>query len=373
MSFEGKNLSRAYTFWIGSLMFGLPLLSSLYLVEYSTYSLVKYLLPYILVCIIVGFFLLSRSTGKRRTRKKKSELDHLEDSKIAGLEGNRKNSYFLAYLSLVFASICVASYWVMKYFVAINYPSPNGTYASISAIIYLVALCVAIGSGVPFAIVRIFPMVRSALSFERKYTMIGVIVGVSYFVTYLILVNQIIISGFNTPPGNYVPSPSGSYPFWFVFTAGPPPSAIVESAIYVPQILLQLNRYFNLIILPFEIILATVLSSLVAAMVVSTLFMIRRSSLNHSCMTGATVSGLGGFFGFTATCPTCLVPTLVSVFFGGVSSTAPSIYSHLAGVVLPPVLSILALSLGLFLLDFQSKKVRIAFKSLSSLLTRSNP
>ena len=163
--------------------------------------------------------------------------------------------------------------------------------------------------------------------------------------------------------------PADTYPFAFVFTAGPPPSSLVAGAVYVPQVLVQLNQYFNLIVLPFEIVLGVVLSSLVAATIIITLYVIRDSS-KHSCMTGATVSGLGGFFGFTATCPTCLVPTLISVLFGGVSSTVPSLYSHLAGVILPPLVSIAALSVGLTILDFQAKQSGHTVKSLVSIVSR---
>jgi len=362
MSFKGKNLSNAYSFWIGTLMFGLPLLSSFYIVQFSSYSLVKYLVPYVLISLIIGFFILS-------LRKKSWEIP--TDLNLNRSIPNRRTgeSFRLAYVSLSFATVAVFSYWAMKYFVAVVYPSPNSEYAGLTALVYLISLSLAVGSGMPFILGRIFPVIRNALAFDRNYTSIAVIIGIAYFITYLFLVNQIIVVGFNTPPGNFVPSPSGSYPFGFVFTAGPPPSSVVESVIYVPQILLQLNQFFSLIVLPFEVILATVLSSLVAATVVATLYIIRYSSA-HSCITGATVSGLGGFFGFTATCPTCLVPTLVSVFFGGVSSTVPSIYSHLAGVVLPPLVSVVALTFGLGILNYQTREQGESLKSLESLLQR---
>ena len=241
--------------------------------------------------------------------------------------------------------------------------------ASIAAVVYLVSLSAAGAAGVPFLLGRISPVIANAFSYNRNYYRIALVIGVLYFITYLILVNQIIITGYNTPPGNYVPPPSGSYPFGFVFASGPPPSSAVESAFYVPQIVLQLNQYFNLLVLPFEIIFATILSTLVAATVVTTLFIIRRSA-NHSCLTGATVSGLGGFFGFTATCPTCLVPTLVSVFFGGVSATVPSIYSHLSGVIFPPLVSVAALLAGLLILNFKGKDRSHEAKALVTTFTK---
>jgi hypothetical protein len=256
----------------------------------------------------------------------------------------------------------------MKYFVEAAYPSPNSFGAGLAAIVYLASIALAAATGIPFVLIWAFPVLRKALTFDRNYVKLSILLGVGYLFTYLILVNQIVITGFNTPPGNYVPSPSGSYPFAFVFTAGPPPSSLIAGAVYVPQVLVQLNQYFNLIVLPFEIVLGVVLSSLVAATIIITLYVIRDSA-NHSCITGATVSGLGGFFGFTATCPTCLVPTLISVFFGGVSSTVPSLYSHLAGVILPPLVSIAALSVGLTILDFQAEQSGRTVKSLVSMVS----
>jgi hypothetical protein len=340
------NLSRAYAFWIGSLMFGLPLLTSFYVIQNSSFSLVKYVLPYILLSLIIGFFLLSRGKSVRPAER---STDFSEPNP------SKTGSFLLAYLALSSGTVAVISYWLMKYYVASAYPSPISPLANLAAIVYLVSLSLAGASGVPFLLLRIFPVIGNAFSSNRNYYRLAVLIGIGYFITYLILVNQIIVTGYNTPPGNFIPPPSGTYPFGFVFAAGPPPNSAVESAFYVPQLVLQINQYFNLLVLPFEVIFATILSSLVAGTVVATLFMIRNFA-NHSCLTGATVSGLGGFFGFTATCPTCLVPTLVSVFFGGVSATVPSIYSHLSGVILPPLVSVATLLGGLLILNLQSKK-----------------
>ena len=63
LSFPSKNLTAAYTFWIAAFLFGLPLLSSFYLVQFSEYSLIKYLVPYCLFSIIVGIVLLNRRGG----------------------------------------------------------------------------------------------------------------------------------------------------------------------------------------------------------------------------------------------------------------------------------------------------------------------
>ena len=342
------NLSKAYVFWIGSLMFGLPLLTSFYVIQFSSASLVKYVLPYVLLSLIIGFFLLSRGAKPRRPAEELTDFSNTRNL-------SRSPSFLLAYVALSSATVAVVSYWLMKYYVANAYPSPITPLGNIAAIVYLISLSLAGASGVPFLLRRIFPVIGNAFSINRSYYRIALLIGIAYFITYLILVNQIIITGYNTPPGNFISPPSGSYPFGFVFAAGPPPNSAVESAFYVPQLVLQIDQYFNLLVLPFEVIFATILSSLVAGTVIATLFMIRNFA-SHSCLTGATVSGLGGFFGFTATCPTCLVPTLVSVFFGGVSATVPSIYSHLSGVILPPLVSVAVLLGGLFILNFQAKK-----------------
>lgn len=319
------------------------------------------MIPYCLVSLIVGVVLLSRKNRKPALSENSISHDALKRS---GSE-----SFRLAYVALFFATLGLVSYWMMKYSVDVVYPTPNSEAAGIAALVYLVSIALASATGIPFLLLRLFPVLRSAVCFDRSYSKLAVLVGGAYLFTYLIVVNQLIITGFNTPPGNYVPSPSGTYPFAFVFTAGPPPGSLVASAIYVPQVLLQLNQYFNLVILPFEILLGVVLSALVAATVIITLYLIKDSS-RHSCLTGATVSGLGGFFGFTATCPTCLVPTLISVLFGGVSSTVPSLYSHLAGVILPPFLSIISLSAGLTILDFQAAKGGHTLKSLVTSVSR---
>ena len=122
----------------------------------------------------------------------------------------RGESFRLAYVSLTFATLAVFSYWAMKYFVAVVYPSPNSEYAGLAALIYLISLSLAVGSGIPFILGRIFPVIRNALVFDRNYSRIAVIIGIAYFVTYLILVNQIIIVGFNTPPVIMFPLQAGA-------------------------------------------------------------------------------------------------------------------------------------------------------------------
>jgi hypothetical protein len=267
-----------------------------------------------------------------------AKMNSQQDDSLSGAAKNseisrrsKSYSYLAAYIALSFGTLSVATFWLMKYFVIVAYPSPNSPIAAAMGVAYLISISVSTLSAMVFLLPRFFFSFRRAIS-ERRFLLLGVVVGTCYFFTYMILANQIIITGFNTPPGNYVPTPSGSYPFTFVFTSGPPPSALLESTVYIPEILVQLNQYFNFIFMPFEIVLAIALSALVATSVTITFSLIEGLKDRHSCLTGATVTGIGGFFGFTATCPTCLVPTLVSVFSGGVSATIPSFYSHLSGV-----------------------------------------
>ena len=348
MSTIQSNLPKAYVFWIGSLMFGLPLLSSFYPIAFSQGSGAKFLIPYVLISAIIGLYILSRPNRSK---------DPLPENGSA--VSRSQVTYKLGYASLSFATLAIPSYWLMRYFVVAAYPSPAGEYASIAAVLYLATVSLATLFGVPFLLLLLFPALRDSLSFRPGFTKIAIIIAIAYSLTYLLLVNQIVITGFNAPPANYIPSPNGAYPFAFVFTSGPSPASALESAFYVPQITIQLSPLVNFLIMPFEMILAITLSSLVAASIVITYYLIKNSSKN-SCLTGATVSGLGGFFGFTATCPTCLAPTLVSVFVGGfsglrgVSAVVPSFYSQLSGVVIPPLISIGALIAGIAYLNFRT-------------------
>jgi hypothetical protein len=84
--------------------------------------------------------------------------------------------------------------------------------------------------------------------------------------------------------------------------------------------------------------------------VVSTYNLVRRSErMGGACSASATLSGVGAFLGYTATCPSCLAPTLVSVLFGGLAS-AEAVYSNLWGAVVPPVVSVVALVFSLFVI-----------------------
>ena len=356
MSALQSSLPKAYTFWVATLLFGLPLLSSFYPVQYGQNSFVRFLLPYIVISAIFGFVIL---LGLRR--KTVSLLDQ-PNGNVIDVSQPKHDSFLLGYVALAAASIGVVAYWLMTFYVVSAFPNPSPEASKIAGLIYLISLSITVAVGLPYLLTKIFPSLRLALS-DKRSLRIAILVGLAYFFTYLILVNQIIITAFNTPPGNYVPPPNGVYPFFSAITSGPAPGAQLESAIYIPQFIVQINQYFNLVVMPFEFAFAIALSILVAMSIGLALFLIKRTSSN-SCYTGATVSGMGSFFGFTATCPSCLAPTLVSVLSGGVSATAPAIYTHVSGVVLPPLVSIFALLVGVAILDYQAVRRSYRLKSI---------
>ncbi len=281
MSSIQNNLSRAYVFWIGALMFGLPLLSSFYLVSYLPYSLVKIIVPYLIATVLVGVVILfwRRSNNNAPDKLPTQSLDLVGDN-------SRGRSYKWGYISLFFGTLSVVSYWSLRYFVDTSFPSPNSGYAGIAGLFYLVSVSLAAAFGIPFLLMQVFPTLRTSFRSRSSLKKIAVIMGASYFIIYLLLVNQIVITGFNTPPFNFVPSPSGSYPFAYIFTSGPSPNSALESAFYVPQITIQLSPLVNVLLMPFELVLAIILSTLVSASIVITYTMIKNAS-RQACLTVA--------------------------------------------------------------------------------------
>ncbi len=343
-------MSKAYAFWIVSLIFGLPLFTSYYAISSLANYTAIFLVPYLAVSALAGLLILRFA----RTYRLDVEHNH-EDTPRVSASNDR-----MLYAALSFATIAVLSYGAMKYFIARAYPSLSSS-ANVAGAVYLVATALAVLLGFPALLYRVLPSMRAALITKLRgigYGKIALLMGVVYFVTYMLLVNQIVITGFNTQPGNFVSSPNGIYPYAFVFTGGPPPSATVETLVYVPYVLVQINPYLNFIFQPFEIVFSVILSTLVSATFVLTMYFIRRT-VWHSCATGAAVSGMGSFLGLTATCPSCLAPTLISSFFGGLSATVESSYSNLGGVILPPLVSMASLLAALYYLDRQTRKLRV--------------
>lgn len=217
---------------------------------------------------------------------------------------------------------------------------------------YILLLIVASVLGVSKMYYASFPVLAKILS-ERKYALMATIMSISFAAVYLLLVNQILVEGLNTPNGiGEVPSPGNVYPFVHVFSVGIQQPFL--NIVYIPYIIVQFSQSFNLLIVPFELIFTVVLSLLVASNVVMSHYLISNSGL--ACSTkGAVLSTGGSILGLTATCPTCLVPTFISVIFGGVVA-AEAAYSNIYGVVFPPALSVATLLLSMFYLSRTVRK-----------------
>ncbi len=352
-----KSVTFAYAFWIMALLFGFPLISSFYAVQQVPNAFISIIVPYIAASALIGLLILKFGGGLDPSGHIGGDA-HSDERNTRN--STNPSSYVPAIVALILGSVAVIFFGLMKNYLALSYPYPSSS-ADTAGAIYMIAITGAVAVGFPFVLLRVFPVFRRAISTSRSYKIIAVVSGLAYLITYLLLVNQILITGFNTPPSNVVGSPTGTYPFAAVFTAGVAPSAALESVVYVPFILVQLTLYFNFIIQPFEIIFAIVLANLIAASIVSARYLIRQSS-GHSCATGAAFSGIGGIVGLTATCPSCLAPTMISVIFGGFSaaSSLARYSTTLIGVITPPLVSILALFVSLVLLDYKAKGGRIS-------------
>ncbi|MDG6909487.1 MAG: hypothetical protein JRN08_03875 [Nitrososphaerota archaeon] len=337
-SVEPAGVLRSYAFFVVALMFGLPLLISYYAVSQGGASGLSSVAVYLAASLAVGLTLLLR-------RGRPSNADPVSETGGASppAPGRAKKGPVAALAS---ATLAVVAFGSMKFLLAASYPYPSSP-ADLAGGVYVVSLGVAAVIGIPYLVVAAFPFLRAPLS-ERRLRLTAYLTGALYFVTYEILVNEIVITGYNTAPGNFVQSPLGLYPWAYVFTSGPAPGSVAETAIYTPYVLVQLNQFVNFIFQPFELALAVAMSVLVASAVVATYNLVRRSQrMGGACSASATLSGVGAFLGYTATCPSCLAPTLVSVVFGGVA-TVQAVYSNLWGAVVPPIVSVAALAVSLY-------------------------
>jgi hypothetical protein len=335
---EPAGVLRSYAFFVAALMFGLPLLISYYAVgQGGTFALAS-VSAYLAASLAVGLALLLRR-GKPRNLGPAAPP---EGPPASAGGGGRKGPVAALFL----ATVAVAAFGSMKFFAAASYPYPSAA-ANLAGGAYVLALAAAAAVGIPGLVGAVFPFLRVSFS-DRRLRRAAWLIGAVYFVTYELLVNEIVVTGYNTAPGNFVQSPLGAYPWAYVFTSGPSPGSPVETAIYVPYVLVQLNQFVNFIFQPFELVLAIAMSALVASAVVATYNLVRRSErMGGACSASATLSGVGAFLGYTATCPSCLAPTLVSVVFGGLA-TVQAAYSNLWGAVLPPVVSVVALTFSLY-------------------------
>ena len=329
---------RSYAFFVASLMFGLPLLISYYALSQGSPLVWPLISVYLTISLGIGLVLLVRRGSPSGGTERMMQENPTTPAAVASRRG--------PFIALILATVAVSAFGVMKYFTAYSFPYPSES-ANLAGGIYVVALGSAVIVGFPYLATAAFPFLRLPLS-ERRLRISAYLLAAVYFLTYEILVNEVIITGYNTPPGNFVTSPSGIFPWAYVFTSGPSPGSPVESIIYSPYVLVQLNQYVNFIFQPFELALAVAMSVLVAMAVVSTYFLERRSNrMGGACSASATLSGVGAFLGYTATCPSCLAPTLVSVVFGGLA-TVQALYSNVWGAVVPPLVSVLALFFSLY-------------------------
>jgi hypothetical protein len=346
LSVEPRSVLRSYAFLVVTLMFGLPLIVSFYAVGEGLGSAQAFVVAYVAASILVGLTLLVRR-GHGATA---SDARRLNPSASGGSIISKATPF----VALGSATLAVASFALMRYLIASSYPYPSAS-ASVAGGVYMLALAVAATIGVPKLVTGSLPVLREALS-DRRLRISAYLLGVAYFFTYEVLVNEVVITGYNTAPGNFVQAPLGTYPWAYIFTSGPAPGNLIETAIYSPYALVQLNQYVNLIIQPFEILLAVAISVLVASTVVVTYHTVRKSErMGGACSASATMSGVGAFLGYTATCPSCLAPTLISVVFGGVAAVQ-GVYSNIWGAVVPPLVSIGALVFSLLVLQWNSKR-----------------
>jgi hypothetical protein len=355
-SFEGEtkptvvatSILPLYLFAALALLYGLPLLTAGYALrprQDTEVAILAYLLVFGLSFEILRKFRhrISRWVARSGSKKAPDVEGNSHDKRIV-VRRSLISALLSSYTVLSLATIMVGSYVYMRITLAQAYPyPPSGVLPQLAAVVYLVTLMATSIIGIPKLLTVVFPRLRTIYA-SARYRLWAIGFSVAFAFVYLILVEQIIITGYNSL--SYIPPPGNAYPFGHVFLSGPP--AIV-SLIYLPYILLQVNATWNFLILPWEMFFAILLGILVGTSVAATAYITQQRS-TLACKTGVGLSGLGSLIGLTATCPTCLVPTLVSVLFGGIVS-AEAVYSNLYGAVIPPVVSIIALLASLLWLS----------------------
>ncbi|MHB8565470.1 MAG: hypothetical protein ACYC7D_04710 [Nitrososphaerales archaeon] len=341
------STSSAYLFLMVALLIGLPLLTAYYFVNPGFY--VSVVGPYLGISVIGTLYIIRRSLGNNG----RPVSDFIGASPTGGVNSL---SGFIAkcnsvspYLIMGLGSAMVAVFGVMRFMIISYYPYPppkTADYLGGAYITMLIALSI---FGFSRVIYSSFPVLKTILA-EKRYAFMAIVMSLSFAFVYLLLVNQLVIAGLNTIGS--VASPGNVYPFIHVFTVGVQQPFL--NLVYIPYVLVQISPQVNLLIVPFEMIFTVLLSLLVAANVIMAHYLISNSGLR--CSTKATFLSTGGsMLGLTATCPTCLVPTFVSVIFGSVVA-AEAVYSNIYGVVLPPVLSVLTLVLSIIYLSRMIKK-----------------
>jgi len=322
---------------MGTLLFGLPLITAFNNVDSAFYF--RILLPYIAFSLTGTFLILVRPGGGSPSTPR--------EPKASGFVSILNS--IPPYVVLGLFSGTVAAFGVMRNEVFSSYPYPPPASASYLGGTYIVLLVVTSVLGLPRVLCYFFPTLAEILQ-QRRYAVMASAVSLSFALVYLVLVNQILIAGFNVSEN--LPPPSNAYPFAYTFTVGIEQPAL--NMVYLPYAVVQLSPQVNLLIVPFEMVFAVLLGLLVAANLTMGHFLISRSGLRCSTA-GTAASAFGSIIGLTATCPTCLVPTLVSVLFGGITA-AEAVYSNVYGALVPPVLSVGTLFLSLVYLSRMIRK-----------------
>lgn len=339
------STSTAYLFLMLALLFGFPLLTVYYNVSSTFYFAVIF--PYLLLTGIVTLLLLYLSNKKVSNSLLSINGNNVAPSTCTFIA---KFNSLPMYAIMALASLTLISFLAERILVGQAYPYPPSSNAGAIGAVYILLLVITSVLGFARVLYRGFPILRRVLQ-DRKYTFLVVILSGAFSIVYLIEVNQIVLTGFSNP--SYIPTPSNSYPFAYVFTVGVQQPFI--NLVYLPYVLVQLNPIVNLLIIPYEMVFAVILSLLVASSIVMTHYLVS-NNFGASCSTkGGTLSTAGSLIGMCATCPTCLVPAFITVVFGGIA-TAEAAFSNIYGVVIPPIVSVALLLVSLFYISRTIKK-----------------
>ena len=352
------STSSGYLFLMATMLFGLPLLIGYYGLDFA-YT-IRVLIPYLIVSAVATILLIVRA---RKANIGGTTLDEAVSLQVRNkqADNDKKSSLIEKFIHvpktiiLIFVASTLILFGNLDFITVSSYPFPPPL-ATVTLLgeLYILLLFVTAALVIPRILWRAFPDLPQILE-QRKYALIGIIFASCFALVYLLLVNQIIIAGYNvqlTVPASLVGGTR--YPYAFAMTPAVVNQPLLD-LVYLPVVIVQLSPQINLILIPFEMIFVTLLSFLVATNVVMAHYLITRRSGFRCSTRGTAISTGGSFLGLTATCPTCLTPTIVSVIFGGVS-TATTIFSNFNGVVLPPVLSVAALLLSAWYLSRGIKK-----------------
>ncbi|MCL4518696.1 MAG: hypothetical protein M1587_05810 [Thaumarchaeota archaeon] len=345
---------------MATMLFGLPLLVGYYGFDYE--YLLHVLVPYLIVSAVVILFLVINAR-RMRAYKTAATTKPFELSFPPTYDSNtHKNctpNVFRRFPNLIILLLAVPTlilFSVLTFISRTSYPFPPPlnvmTPLGEAYIVMLITTSIVISPRILF---WAFPILKQILV-GRKYALTALVFALFFAVVYLLLVNQIIIAGYNvalTVPASLI---GGGYPNALAMTPAAVDQPLLD-LVYLPTLLVQPSPQINLILIPFEMVFVTLLSLLVASDVTMAYYLVSSKSALSCSTKGTALSTGGSFLGLTATCPTCLAPTIVSVIFGSVS-TATTIFSNFNGVVLPPVISVAILLLSTAYLSRTIKKTR---------------